>query len=206
MFDGFVADHADFHWLAEKAGGWQFGEQGVLVAAANQICEWGDCVEIGAGDGETLPLTIDSFNYGGNNLFLFEADAKSASMIKAKYTNAVVYGKFDASLLYGIDESPLVCVIDVDGIDREIMLDFLRCKTPEILMVEHFDKFHFAHCTQSDPLPDWALGMELAGQFKLQDNEAAINRIAKMFDYVRLGTTRVNSIFVHKQYAEKLKR
>jgi len=206
MYDGFVADQDCFEWLTKKQGGWQFGEQEVLYAAGNQICTWGDCIEIGAGNGKSLPLTIDPFNYGSNTLFLFEADPESASLLKSKYPDASVQGRFDVLLLSQVNKTPLVCVIDVDGIDREIMLDVLRCKTPSILMVEHLDKFHYAHCTQSDPLPDWTLGLEMANGYRLQDNEAAINRIAKMFDYTRLGTTRVNSIFVHNQYVEKLKR
>jgi len=206
MYDGFVADQDCFEWLAKKQGGWQFGEQQVLFSAANQICENGDCVEIGAGNGKTLPLAIAPFCKYGNNVFLFESDSESAIMLRNKYPNAIVQGTFCVLLLAEVDPSPLVCVIDVDGIDREIMFDVLRCTSPKLLMVEHFDKFHFANCSQITPLPHWTLGLELANGFRLQDNEKAINRIAKMFGYTRLGVTRVNSIFVNNQYVEKLKR
>jgi hypothetical protein len=55
-----------------------------------------------------------------------------------------------------------------------------------------------------EPIPDWLLGVELSGEFKIQDNMATIYKSASPYCYVRVGTTRVNSIFVHGNYLSKV--
>jgi hypothetical protein len=205
MFEGFVADDPRFAWLSDHASGWQFGEQGILVALADAIDPTGQCVEIGAGDGEGLPLTIDPFYNRGNDCVLFEADAVSLGSLLVKYPAANHRGTFSRGETVHMDAEPLLVVIDVDGIDSIIMLDVLsRQIRPTLLMVEHFDKCHFANCDSVEPIPDWLLGVELSGEFKIQDNAATIYKSASPYGYTRVGTTRVNSIFVHENHLSKV--
>jgi hypothetical protein len=207
MTEGFVADRPEFEWLTEKAGGWQFGEQGILVALANVINKPGQCVEIGAGNGETLPLTIDPFYQYGLPCVLFEADEASLSMLRQRYPLAENRGMFLGFGMNGhaIQNFPLVVVIDVDGDDSVIMDEVLSDRTPYILIVEHFDKMHANDTAISDePVPSWLRGEKLMDGFTIQDNSETLRRMASKCNYTRLGTTRVNSIFVHDSLVEKV--
>lgn len=204
MNEGFIADRAEFEWLRTRAGGWQFGEQGILVALANTVGKADQCIEIGAGDGESLPLTIDPFYQYGLECVLFERETESLQKLQAKYPKAKLRGEFCVNATVGIANTPLVCVIDVDSIDSIIMDQVLRWHQPQILMVEHFDKFHPANTQQVQRIPQWVLGHVIDGGFTIQDNAATLNSIAAEYNYTRLGTTRVNSIFVHNSLAEKV--
>jgi hypothetical protein len=205
MFEGFVPDDERFAWLSDHASGWQFGEQGILVALADAIDPTGQCVEIGAGDGEGLPLTIDPFYNRGNDCVLFEADAVSLGSLLVKYPAANHRGTFNSGETVHMNAEPLLVVIDVDGIDSMIMLDVLsRQIRPTLLMVEHFDKCHPADCDLISDVPIWALGRQLKGGFTLQANAATLYHWAEHFGYTRVGTTRVNSIFVHNSHLSKV--
>lgn len=204
MTDGFVADEPRFEWLAGRAGGWQFGEQGILVALANEIKTPGQCVEIGAGDGDTLPLTIEPFYKYGLECVLYEKNTESAEKLRQKYPKAKHCGTFPLTVSPEIALRPLICVIDVDGIDCVIMENVLKVHRPNVLMVEHFDAFNTANTEDVGSVPDWLLGLVLHDGFTIQDNAATIEAIANVNDYTRLGTTRVNSIFIHDSLVEKV--
>jgi hypothetical protein len=206
MNEGFIADRAEFEWLTKHASGWQFGEQGILAAISEAIgVTDGQCVEIGAGDGESLPLTIDPFYQRGNPCVLFERDAESLGRLMIAYPKATHCGEFSPDRTSLIQNMPLVVSIDVDGIDSTIMDDVLESRTPFILMVEHFDKCHHVNTTQIQRVPEWLLGLAIDGGFTIQDNAATLNVIAERHNYTRIGTTRVNSIFVHDSLVEKVK-
>jgi len=204
MFEGFVADDPRFAWLGDRAGGWQFGEQGILAALADAIDPTGQCVEIGAGDGEGLPLTIDPFYNRGNDCVLFEADAVSLGRLIVKYPRADNRGEFLEGMCYNISCYPSVAVIDIDGHELEAMRILLHHCGPSVLMVEHFDKCHPADWIHSQEIPSWLLGLELYDGFKIQNNAATVKDAALHFDYTRVGTTRVNSIFVHNSHLSKV--
>jgi hypothetical protein len=203
MTEGFVADRPEFEWLTEKSGGWQFGEQGILVALANAINQPGQCVEIGAGNGESLPLTIEPFYNHGLPCLLFEKDKPSRDAVSAKYPKATCCGEY-TGLGSPLDASPFLLVIDVDGIDRLILEDVLRISRPVIIMVEHFDRCHSSDSCEIGDVPNWLLGQELHDGFKIQDNAETLENLAKQFRYVRIGMTRVNSIFVYGPFAQKV--
>lgn len=205
MNEGFIADRPEFEWLAEHASGWQFGEQGILIAIADAIgITGGQCVEIGAGDGESLPLTIDPFYQRGNPCLLYEMNPESLGRLVIAYPKAKHRGEFETGETGGIAIVPLVVVIDVDGIDSIIMDDVLSSHSPVILMVEHFDKCHPANTNTSQKIPDWLLGEKLEHEFTVQDNASTLKSLASDFNYTRLGTTRVNSIFVHDCHSGKV--
>jgi hypothetical protein len=204
MTEGFVADRPEFEWLAEQAGGWQFGEQGILVALANLINQPGQCVEVGAGDGEGLPLTIEPFYNYGLDCVLFERDEDSIRQLAAKFPRAKIRGEYAFETSSNLDAHVMLCVIDVDSIDSLIMEHVLSNHQTSILMVEHFDKCHPANTDDVGRVPVWLLGIEIDEGFKIQDNAETIYSIDCDFNYTRLGTTRVNSIFVHDSLVEKV--
>jgi hypothetical protein len=98
----------------------------------------------------------------------------------------------------------MLCVIDVDSVDRVIMEQILTYHKPRMLMVEHFDKCHPANTDDVGRVPAWLLGIEIDEGFKIQDNAETVYSIACDFNYTRLGTTRVNSIFVHDSLVKKV--
>jgi hypothetical protein len=204
MTEGFVADRPEFEWLTEKAGGWQFGEQGILVALANLINQPGQCVEVGAGDAEGLPLTIEPFYNYGLDCVLFEKDEDSIRQLAAKFPRAKIRGEYAFETSSNLDAHMMLCVIDVDGIDSLIMEHVLSNHQTSILMVEHFDKCHSSNTDDIGRVPAWLLGREIDSGFKIQDNAETVYSIACDFNYTRLGTTRVNSIFVHDSLVEKV--
>jgi hypothetical protein len=204
MNQGFVADRPAFEWLTEKSGGWQFGEQGILVALANLINQPGQCVEIGAGNGEGLPLTIEPFYNYGLDCVLFEKNADSIKKLAAKFPKAELRGEFNLDTRVLVDANVMLCVIDVDSIDSIIMEQVLAFDTPLILMVEHFDQCHRGNTSDIERVPAWLLGCVIDGGFTIQDNAETLNAIAANYNYTRLGTTRVNSIFVHDSFVEKV--
>jgi hypothetical protein len=203
MFEGFVADDPRFAWLGNHASGWQFGEQGILFMLASCISPVGQCVEIGAGDGESLPLTIDPFYQDGADCVLFEADPVKLGKLLIKYPRARLRGEFDGTA-DGISKYPLLIVIDIDGYDINAMRECLSQCEPAVLMVEHFDKAHQRHCDEPDDPAPWTLGLRLEGGFTIQANAATLRLVAKDFGYTRIGTTRVNSIFVHDSHLLKV--
>jgi len=204
MNEGFVADRPAFEWLTEKSGGGQFGEQGILVALANLINKPGQCVEVGAGDGEGLPLTIEPFYNYGLDCVLFERDEDSIRQLAAKFPRAKIRGEYAFETSFNLDAHVMLCVIDVDSIDSLIMEHVLSNHQTSILMVEHFDKCYSGNTNHIARVPAWLLGREIDGGFTIQDNAATINSIAIGNGYTRLGTTRVNSIFVHDSFVEKV--
>jgi hypothetical protein len=204
MNEGFVADRPAFEWLTEKSGGWQFGEQGILVALANLINKPGQCVEVGAGDGEGLPLTIEPFYNYGLDCVLYEKDSESLKKLHEKFPKANLRASFSINTSCHLSDNLMLCVIDVDGIDSVIMEQVLRHHPPKILMVEHFDSFHSANTNQVQRVPAWLLGCKIDGGFTIQDNAQTLEVIAKQHDYSLLGKTRVNSIFVHNSVVAKV--
>ena len=47
----FIPQSPRLAWLRDHLDGWQFGEQGLILAIADVLKIQGHCVEIGAGDG-----------------------------------------------------------------------------------------------------------------------------------------------------------
>jgi hypothetical protein len=205
MNQGFVADRPEFEWLCKEAGGWQFGEQRILLAitAAIGVMD-GQCVEIGAGNGDTLPLTIDPFYKSGNECLLFEVDPESLGMLMVRYPQATHRGEFVPDNAKEFAPFPLLVVIDVDSIDSIILEEVLSRCTPHIVMVEHFDRCHPENADIVQKVPSWLLGEQLSDGFTIQDNAATLEAIAAEHSYTRLGTTRVNSILVHDSLVEKV--
>jgi hypothetical protein len=199
-----VADRPEFEWLTEKSGGWQFGEQGLLVALANRINQPGQCVEIGAGDGEGLPLTIEPFYNYGLDCVLYEKDSESLKKLHDKFPKANLRAAFALNTSCHLSENVMLCVIDVDSIDSVIMEQVLKHHQPQILMVEHFDQCHTGNTAEVRRVPEWLLGREIDGGFTIQDNAATVNAIASAYCYLRIGTTRVNSVFIHRELIEKV--
>lgn len=199
MSELFRARDTRYQWLEEHRQGWQFGEQGVLLALAQSV-GISHAFEIGAGDGEGLPLTIAPLYDCGIHCTLFEADPESREKLRQKYPNATVNGIFelDAKPIESLKDS--LCIIDVDGIDVLILKDILRAGyLPEVLMVEHYDlcgPYMGPGAPGPEDVPPWLLGMPVSNGFIIQATSRNLAKIAGQFGYSLVGTSRVNSLFV----------
>lgn len=190
----FDSEHLD--WLENHCGGWQFGEQRLLAAISQLIDGVGRAVEIGAGDGHELPLTVEPFYASGVPCVLYEADQQRRLKLCHRYPNATIRGEYKPSDKDELVKNELV-IIDIDGIDSHAMEEELtRNPNIAILMVEHFDLCCDLRPQSSERVPYWLLGQKIKGGFAIQDTANALLHIAKRFDFQRVGVSRVNSIFV----------
>jgi len=180
-----------YEWLKEHASGWQFGEHGVLRALCDRFGITKG-YEIGAGDGETLPVTLSFLD----DLTLYEIEQKRQVKLKAKYPNAVVYGAY-LKPNSGMDGACVV--VDVDSCDLSIAESIVDEVKPKILCVEHYDIEGPRVLDQLQTrLPDWVIGLELAGGFRIQQSWQAVNGSLTQYGYTLIALTRVNGIYVYE--------
>lgn len=211
--DRFVSFADGFEWLRQHSRGWQFGEQGFIDALIARYEEVSKgimfprvAVEIGAGDGESLPLTFDSLIASGWHVIGYEANGENQRKLHAKYhNNLVVRGQFKDGFQLRLDQ-PQVVSIDVDGSDYPIMQAVLQNCSPQILMVEHYDlagpsvSLSANEDAEQCP-PRWMLGMKLFNEFAIQAKAEALDKLAGTFGYVSVMRTRINSIFLPVAFA-----
>ena len=191
----------EFAFLGDYAAGWQFGEQGMLIELARRCgCEQG--VEIGAGDGQELPVTLEWFD----DLILFEIDEQKRHKLAAKYLDAVIYGAYTHDHACLIDDGSCV-VIDVDSQDLAIAQSLLKVSRPAILCVEHYDR-HGAYMTDksheepSEPVPSWMIGLEMKDGHSIQQPWRVVYSTLQQHGYCLVALTRVNGIYIHNAYKE----
>ena len=175
---GFQPASRDWEYLLHEQRGWQFGEQGILMRLADeQDCE--SFCEIGAGNGGTLPVTIEPMIYRDVwPCHLFEKDSGNIKQLFDRYgafSSVRLDGEF-ALELYDYRHSSDLVVIDVDGDDIRIMREVLSVNRPKVLMVEHQNLQHEGPAIQAT----WQELLEVA--------------VANFYELA--GITLVNSIYV----------
>lgn len=196
-----------YEWLAEHASGWQFGEQGMLVKLIETIDGVSEdldkvCMEIGAGDGKQLPLTLEPFVKAGWHLHAYEMDTDnrvSLGETLLQYKSFSIHGAFDDDSTIPANAS--LIVIDVDGIDEYIMTRCLKNCSPAVLMVEHYDIAGPYMTGSSDfykQVPKWLCGMPLFNNFRIQARFERLDDIAGYNGYLPVARTRVNSIYLRE--------
>lgn len=195
-------------WLVEHLGGWQFGEQGLIQAIVDVLGIKGDCVEYGAGDGESLPLTIDRMYQKGSISWLVEIDESRRTQLKEKYPLAIVEKSLNwKACSDSTDDGLSVVVIDIDGSDSIVMREMLQANVrPALLVVEHFDRHYPVATSFPDPIPQWMLGIKLESRHAIQDTAETLHAIAGKFGYERIGFNRCNSFFVRRELFTRLLR
>jgi hypothetical protein len=198
---GFTFDRPHFSWMRKHLSGWQFGESGLLWAICSQLGMDGECVEIGAGDGDSLPLTIDLFYRAKQPCVLYEIDPERGKKLAEKYPKAEVFGAFELKRSHPMEG---LVVIDIDGQDSIVMRDVMDLGDPAVVMVEHMDRHYPVASGKSEPLPEWTLGLALTNDFYLQDTAETLHSMALERGYERIGYSRCNSIFVHSHFSNAL--
>lgn len=189
-------------WLTEHLGGWQFGEQDLLVAVAEKLALYVSAfVEIGAGDGEELPLTLHRFHGPECNLALYEQDSRSRENLRSHYRFADIQGVYTGQPL---PPNVGICVIDVDSIDSVIMRQVMQRDRPTVVVCEHMDRKYCIGTSAPDPIPQWMLGMKLETGHRIQDTAETLHWMASQLGYERFGYNRCNSFFVRREYYTKL--
>lgn len=214
MIETFQASDSDFKWLEQCGNGWQFGEQGIIDAIVERLgIRQGTCVEIGAGDGQKLPLTCERLYNAGWRTICYEIDAYSQSLLKFKFPLADVRGEW---VLYqrplhnrdAVDINKMkgwfdLAVIDTDCNDNKILEQIASIKYASVIVCEHFDK-----ACKEEPrmfcVPDRLMGLRLDHGFSIQENSDGLSLTAKQHGYRRIGWTRVNTFFVKDELCTKL--
>lgn len=194
----FTPQCVHLNWLTQHLSGWQFGEQGLIEAIYDALGGKGDCVEYGAGDGESLPLTIDRLYQRFRICWLAEIDKQKQAKLKEKYPLAIVEKSLDWKATANAAEDGLgVVVIDIDSMDSVIMREmFAAGVRPTLLVVEHMDR-HFPIATSNpDSIPQWMLGLTLSSGHAIQDTAETLHAFAAENGYERIGYNRCNSFFV----------
>ena len=187
-------------WLCDHLDGWQFGDQGLIEAIARSLNLLnGMWIEYGAGDGVSLPLTIERFcNHSPLSCVLVEIDQDRRNELKNIYHEASVVKsiEWNAPCFRTTD----VVVIDIDGQDSIVMREmFAAGVRPTLLVVEHFDN-HFPIGTSAPrSIPEWMLGLKLASGHAIQDTAETLHAIATANGYEQIGWNRCNSFFVVKE-------
>lgn len=194
----FIPQNPYLGWLCHRLSGWQFGEQGLLMALSEAVECNGICIEYGAGDGESLPLTLDYFYpQCPAHLLLVETEPSRINKLKVKYPVAKACSTLNWANYTA--ENVSIVVIDIDGKDSVVMRQMLAAGVrPGILMVEHMDRHYPIVSASPEPLPEWALGLKLEEGHSLQDTAETLHTIAAKSGYERVGYNRCNSVFVRR--------
>ena len=195
-------------WLCDHLDGWQFGEQGLIEALAETLgLMHGLCMEYGAGDGVSLPLTIERLcKDDPERCLLVEIDAARRRSLSELYPDAVVASS-ETWNPKEWDCPAEIVVIDIDGPDSVVMRQMLAARVrPALLVVEHMDR-HFPVASSSPKLiPQWLLGQMLSSGNAIQDTAETLHAIASEAGYERIGFNRCNSFFVRRELFGKLFR
>lgn len=207
-----------FKWLEASAfnGGWQYGEQGVLAEIFSVIGTTDRvAVEFGAGDGSMLPLTCGRLIDEGWRGVLIEGNASSCEALREQYRdratviNRVVGWKgedtIDRIVSEYVREPTDLMVIDVDSTDWYIFESMtLR---PRVVVVEHMDLEFLGPESDAETPPEPAkCGNQLKDGFVLQASARCVRALGESKGYVAVFASRVNTIFVIADEAEKLAR
>lgn len=190
-----------FAWLDDHADGWQFGETGFLRAICDRIGV-DQAVEIGAGDGtDALPLTLGFLYDRGVPTVLFERDELRQVALRQVYPRADVRGEWSLDKPPVSDISTRACVvIDVDSVDYYIADSVARGyleRCPKVICIEHYDRCGPNADSAYGVPPRWLLGQQLAeGGFIIQAGWVDIEDRMRQYDYVLVGISRVNSVYV----------
>lgn len=197
---------AGYEWIGEFVSGWQFGEQGCLAEIVRRL---GDCrvaVEVGGGDGEKLPLTIEPL-LGSLTAIAYEMDKDNRCKLASKHGKELhVRGMFTGGECLA-NTQPDVLLIDVDGIDALYMESSLQHVHPQVIVVEHYDKCGPVVNDMpgaSEAVPQWLLGMPVFNGFVIQAPSQHLDRIASRHGYQPIFRTRLNSFYASRKAAKEL--
>lgn len=197
LFD-FTPQCHHLRWLTDHLDGWQFGEQGLIEVMAIALDCQGIAIEYGAGDGKTLPLTIDLLYKCRRHCVLVEVSGERRDALVEAYPQATVLKTLDWNSKY-LDEIA-VAVIDIDGRDSIVMREMFEAGVrPTLLVVEHMDNHFPIGTSHSRAMPEWMLGMKLQSGHAIQDTAETLHSIATANGYERIGWNRCNSFFVVKE-------
>jgi len=192
-------------WLVDHCYGWQFGEQGILSELCRRLCIT-DGFEIGAGDGEALPVTLDFLP----TLTLFEIDKDKQKTLAKKFDTATIYGAYDGSQANVVTDGSCV-VVDIDSDDLAVAVTVLEAAKPAVIMVEHYDRcgpWMQADGELIEPwqeVPSWLIGMHIKeGGHAIQQPWQVVQAEMMERGYVIVALSRVNGIYVRKDKLEIL--
>jgi hypothetical protein len=202
----FTAQCHQLKWLRNYLSGWQFGEQGLVCQILQTLEATGHCIEYGAGDGVSLPVTLDGVvpPYPSRRI-LVEIDYQKRESLGRMYAGDVIVRTLNWQEYVGSDIA--VVVIDIDGKDSVVMREMVSAGVrPTLLVVEHMDRHVPIATTAPQPIPEWLLGQTLKSGHSIQDTAETLHQIALQNGYERIGWNRCNSFFLVKERFQELFR
>lgn len=210
-------------WVALHAKGWQEGEAGVIEAIAAHLephlpeeTRW--CVEFGAGDGDSLPLTVAGIiDCDGWRALLIEPNRTYYRRLCGKVPPSAVVVQNSVALAgentidglmrtYGCPPNPAVMVVDIDSIEYHIVAEMKS--RPVVLCVETMDR-NSPRQTDAVYIPGVAeCGTIVEDGFdtQLQANGAAFDVLMGGRGYALVYRTRFNSIYVRGDMVPRLRK
>ena len=208
----FTVTHRQLAWLKGERNGWQFGEQGLIDSMIARLRKATAidpvAIEIGAGDGDKLPLVSSRLIDDGWHVIAYESDEQSRKSLKARHESVDVRGGYS----FGTVDPCSVLIIDIDGADSIAMESALASCSPKLVCVEHYDKAGpYVTCGAAsfdEPVPEWLLGMPLGLPkecgFVIQSQSEHLDEIARSHGYSPVCHTRVNSFYVPSDLLQEL--
>lgn len=197
-----------FGWLDSKLDGWQCGEQGLLVAIAEKLgLSSGLCVEIGAGDGQELPLSCQRLIDKGWDATVVERNKLALESLRKVFAKAPKVRILDTKATTEnigsfVPRDTEILTIDVDSTDY--FLWQALATRPQIVMVEHHN-LGDVRMTDDEPfVPPYALGMHDEDGGVIQANYLALDRLAHGKGYSLIARTSLNSLYARNDVAPKL--
>lgn len=192
-----IATDPRWQWIAAAQSGWQFGEQGSLLAIIDALkLKNALACEIGGGNGDSLPLTLAPLIDRGWTVTVWEAEPESRQQLQRLYPTAVVCGLWRPGDLVSCS----VLVIDIDGLDYiPFALSTFQWR-PALVMVEHADLMFEG--SSGVFLPGYGRTMNPGGKLR-QATMAALDMIAEG-TCTRVAYSRVNSIYLRSDLLDVL--
>ncbi len=181
----------------------QAGEDGIVEKALSMLPElshW--CVEFGAWDGRYMSNTFNQVDRHGSSVVLIEGDKTRFDQLasayphrdRAVFINAYVGWSSENSLdhllaAHPVPENPDLLSIDVDGNDYHIWSATTRLR-PRLVLIEYNPTM--ANCLDFVQPADPACNHG--------NSPAALVRLGKEKGYELIAVTRLNLLFVDRQY------
>lgn len=205
-----------FWWLAKRAYGWQFGEQGFLQTVLTCLgIEVGTVFEAGAGDGAKLPLACEGLIREGWKSILVEPDTGKLETLKSRLESiratdshcfhdviATSARKLDGAatvdeIFARVGVVPDVMILDIDSCEFYVLAEMVA--RPKVILVEHHDLADGEH-DGTVPLVD-ECGKDNGRGFFVQVPWAQTKAMLAKHGYTCVAKTRVNGLYVRDDLA-----
>lgn len=198
-----------YRWLVAKQDGWQCGEQRLLAAIAEKLEIAGSCscLEIGAGDGNDLPLSCQRLIDMGGRAYVVDCNPSATASLRVRFANNEKVTVIEQKVTPGnvgsvIGFTPSILLIDVDSTDYYLWKAIEN--DAKIVMVEHHNLGDLRMSATEPFVPPYPQPMSDDEGHPIQANYVALDRLARDKGYTIIARTFLNSIYARDDVAVRL--